>query len=537
MNYINKNPSCSCCRTFSSMNQKTSGVVAAGHQKTAEAGIEMLRNGGNAFDAAVAAILASFVAESALTSAAGGGFLLAHTQAGQNILFDFFSQTPQQKRNSSEIDFYPVEVDFGGTVQEFHIGLGSMAVPGNIAGVFHVHQKLGRLPFKVVAEPAIHYAKNGLQLTTFQHYCLTSVLKPILSNYKDKQHFYRPTGQLIEPEGVLFRQEFAETLAYLAHKGAKEFYEGEIAHRLVKDCQELGGYLTLEDLKNYRVIERKPLTIDYRGNTLLTNPPPSSGGTLIAFALKLLAKIDLDDIEFGSSQHLEILAKVMQLTTEARKDGYDDYLYQENIADKFLSDDYLFSYKQQLSGTTNKWGSTTHLSVVDGEGNAASVTTSHGEGSGYVIPGTGIMVNNMLGEEDLNPQGFHQWQENVRISSMMAPTIVLKNNQPEIVLGSGGSKRIRTAILQVISNILDFKMPVKDAVNSPRVHWENDVFHVEPGFAEEEVNQIILPIDKQLVCWQEKNLFFGGVHTVLETSQGLIEGASDGRRDGGVASC
>src|SRR4028119_1658770 len=244
------------------MNQKTSGVVAAGHQKTAEAGIEMLRNGGNAFDAAVAAILASFVAESALTSAAGGGFLLAHTQAGQNILFDFFSQTPQQKRNSSEIDFYPVEVDFGGTVQEFHIGLGSMAVPGNIAGVFHVHQKLGRLPFKVVAEPAIHYAKNGLQLTTFQHYCLTSVLKPILSNYKDKQHFYRPTGQLIEPEGVLFRQEFAETLAYLAHKGAKEFYEGEIAHRLVKDCQELGGYLTLEDLKNYRVIERKPLTID-----------------------------------------------------------------------------------------------------------------------------------------------------------------------------------------------------------------------------------------------------------------------------------
>jgi gamma-glutamyltranspeptidase/glutathione hydrolase len=147
------------------------------------------------------------------------------------------------------------------------------------------------------------------------------------------------------------------------------------------------------------------------------------------------------------------------------------------------------------------------------------------------------MVNNMLGEEDLNPQGFHQWQENVRISSMMAPTIVLKDNQPEIVLGSGGSKRIRTAILQVISNILDFKMPVKDAVNSPRVHWENDVFHVEPGFAEEEVNQIILPIDKQLVCWQEKNLFFGGVHTVLETSQGLIEGASDGRRDGGVASC
>jgi gamma-glutamyltranspeptidase/glutathione hydrolase len=147
------------------------------------------------------------------------------------------------------------------------------------------------------------------------------------------------------------------------------------------------------------------------------------------------------------------------------------------------------------------------------------------------------MVNNMLGEDDLNPQGFHQWQENVRISSMMSPTIVLKNNQPEIVLGSGGSKRIRTAILQVISNILDFKMPLSEAVDSPRVHWENEVFYVEPGFVEEEVNKLAASPQRQLVRWQEKNLFFGGVHTVLETSEGLIEGASDQRRDGGVASC
>jgi gamma-glutamyltranspeptidase/glutathione hydrolase len=269
----------------------------------------------------------------------------------------------------------------------------------------------------------------------------------------------------------------------------------------------------------------------------LTNPPPSSGGTLIAFALKLLSKVDLAEIEFGTARHLEILAQVMQLTNEARKDGYDAYLYQSNIADNFLSDEHLSSYEQKLTRAVNKWGSTTHLSVVDGEGNAASVTTTNGEGAGYVIPGTGIMVNNMLGEEDLNPQGFHQWQENVRISSMMAPTIVLKDKQPEIVLGSGGSKRIRTAILQVISNCLDFRMPVDKAVDSPRVHWESDVFHVEPGFDEEEVNKMTLPATNQLVQWPEKNLFFGGVHTVLETSEGLIEGASDQRRDGGVASC
>jgi gamma-glutamyltranspeptidase / glutathione hydrolase len=510
------------------------GVVAAGHQKTAEAGIEMLRNGGNAFDAAVAASLASFVTESALTSAAGGGFLLAHTQSGDNTLFDFFTQTPRQKRNTQEIDFYPVEVDFGGAIQEFQVGLGSMAVPGNIAGLFHVHQRLGRLPLSVVAEPAIHYAKNGLKLNPFQYYCLTSIIKPIIIDEREGQLYYRPTGSIIEPDIVLYQQEFADTLTHLVQIGAKEFYQGEIAHNLVKDCQKLGGHLTLDDLKNYQVIERKPLLINYRGDVLLTNPHPSSGGTLIAFALKLLAKIDLTEIGFGNTEHLETLAQIMQLTNEARKDGYDDNLYQENIADKFLDDQHLEQYRQQL--TTNKWGSTTHLSVIDEEGNAASVTTSNGEGSGYVIPGTGIMVNNMLGEEDLNPQGFHQWQKNVRISSMMSPTILLKDNQPEIVLGSGGSNRIRTAILQVISNIIDFKMPVQEAVDSPRVHWENQIFHIEPGF-DQNVNKVTIPTDNQLVHWQQKNLFFGGVHTVSKNSEGLLEGASDHRRDGGVASC
>ncbi len=519
------------------MIQKTSGVIAAGHQKTAEAGIEMLRQGGNAFDAAVAAILASFVAEPGLTSAAGGGFFLAHTPANQNILFDFFTQTPRQKRNPTEINFYPVAVDFGGAVQEFHIGLGSMAVPGNLAGVFHVHQKLGRLPFSVVAEPAIHYANHGILLNNFQYYCLNSVLQPITITYQEGQPICKLTGERLDPAGNLVMKEFAETLAYLAEKGPREFYEGDIAHQLVKDCHELGGYLTLEDLKNYRVIERKPLIIDYRGNKLLTNPPPSSGGTLIAFALKLLSKFDLYKIGFATASHLEILTQVMRLTNEARKDGYDTNLYQLNIAEVFLDTEHVSKYENQLIETVNKWGSTTHLSVIDGEGNAASVTTSNGEGSGYVIPGTGIMVNNMLGEEDLNPHGFHQWQENMRISSMMSPTIVLKDNQPKIVLGSGGSKRIRTAILQVISNILDFQMPVSKAVDKPRVHWESNVLHVEPEFLEEEVNKITLPANNQLVQWQEKNLFFGGVHTVLETSEGLIEGAGDGRRDGVVASC
>lgn len=420
-------------------------------------------------------------------------------------------------------------------MQEFHVGLGSMAVPGNLKGVFEVHKKLGRLPFTVVAEPAIHYANSEIELSNFQSFCF-QLLKPVLVSSQAGQQVYAPGGELLQTGESVVMKDFAATLAHLAATGPGEFYEGEIAQQLVKDCQDYGGYLTLEDLKNYRVIEREPLVINYRENTFLTNPPPSSGGTLIAFALELLSKVDLASIGFGTSGHLQILAEVMRLTNEARKDGYDANIYQKDVAKTFLAAEHLAQYEQELTQTLNKWGSTTHISVIDTEGNAASVTTTNGEGSSYIIPGTGIMVNNILGEEDLNPQGFHQWQPNRRISSMMAPTIVLKDNKPEIVLGSGGSNRIRTAILQVISNIVDFKMPVDAAVNSPRIHWEKNIFSVEPGFDEQAIRNAILPCDHELVLWKQKNMFFGGVHAVQESSMGLIEGAGDQRRDGAVTS-
>lgn len=516
------------------MGKVTRGTIAAGDARTAAAGIEMFRLGGNAFDAAAAAVLASFVTESSLTSAAGGGFLLAHTQDNQNILFDFFSQTPIHKRPQQEVDFYPIHVNFGDAIQEFHIGLGAIATPGNIGGIYHVQQKLGKLPFHVVTEPAIHYAKYGIEVNEFQTYCW-QILQPILTATKAARQIYAPQGVLLEVGDKLFMPDFAVTLNYLAERGVQEFYRGDIARQLIKDCQIDGGYLTEADLAQYQVIEREPLTINYRGNTLLTNPPSSSGGILIAFALELLSQFELSKIGFGTPQHLQILTEIMRLTDRARKEKYDTNVYQTNIAETFLAAAQITEYASQLNSVVNKWGSTTHLSVVDDEGNAASVTTSNGEGCGYIIPGTGIMLNNMLGEDDINPHGFHQWQENVRISSMMSPTIVLKDNRPEIVLGSGGSKRIRTAILQVISNIIDFQMPVDLAVNSSRLHWEDNVLNLEPGWSEEAIANLI-SADETSLLWNKQNMFFGGVHTVMEDESGIISGAGDKRRNGAIAS-
>ena len=504
---------------------KTRGAIAAGHQKTVEAGQAMFALGGNAFDAATAAVLASFVVEPCLTSAAGGGFLLAHTQDNQQLLFDFFSQTPQQKKPLSALDFYPVEVNFGGAKQIFHIGKGAMAVPGNMAGLFTVQEKLGRLPFWEVAQPAINYATKGVEISKFQDFCLT-ILEPIIAASPESRNLFFSQGKRLR-EGDIFKiPDFAITLEELARKGVKEFYEGEIAQKLVKDCQEQGGYLTLEDLQNYQVIIRNPLKTNYRSYQILTNPAPSSGGTLISFTLQLLATINLTNLKFFSQEHLQILAQVMSLTNTARKDQQDDF------PGSFLSWEHLQNYQKSLQHTVNKLGSTTHVSVIDELGNAASVTTSNGEGSGYIIPGTGIMVNNMLGEADLNPKGFHNWQTNQRLTSMMAPTIILQENCPRFVLGSGGSNRIRTAILQVISNLIDFQMSSPLAVESPRVHWENDLFNVEPIPNPEILNKLSLPNSSKVVSWLEKNMFFGGVHAVEVRENNSLSGVGDSRRMG-----
>ena len=528
------------------------GVVAAGHTRTAEAGRDVLQAGGNAFDAAVAAMLMACVCESTLTSLGGGGFLLAH-QAGSlskgepaNQLFDFFTQTPKNRSHCETPNFYPVEVDFGDTTQTFHIGLASTAVPGLLAGVLTVHKTLGQVPLSVVAAPAIAAAREGVVVNSFHAY-VYSLLEPILLAQPQGRELYAPDGDRLQAGETFHMSAFADTLEYLAGLGddaaMRAFYEGEIAQKVVADCQAQGGYLTLADFKAYSVVRRSPLSVNYRGVQILTNPPPSAGGALIAFCLELLDRFPVEQMTFGSQDHVLLLSQAMRWTNEARRSHLDSALFDPEIARKFvdkqLVEKYIEPIRNALSKGLNRWGSTTHISVMDELGNAASVTSSNGEGSSYFIPGTQIMMNNMLGEEDLNPQGFNQWALDQRQSSMMAPTLILKDNKPQLVLGSGGSNRIRTAILQVISNIVDFGMPVNEAVTAPRIHWERGTFHLEPGLATDQSLESFELENKQLenkqiVSWQQQNMFFGGVHTVAKTGDALA-GAGDCRRSGAVA--
>ncbi len=497
------------------------GAVAAGSRATAEVAAEVLRCGGNAFDAAVAACFAAPLAEPALTSAGGGGFLLAVSPNTSPILYDFFVDVPPKRLESP--DFYPIYVDFGDTVQEFHIGAGSVAVPGFVAGLLRVHEEKGKLPLREVLSPAIEIAKKGLKLSPLQANFL-KLLEPIFTATDEAREVYTVNGELVN-ERVLFKNpDYANFLELLAEEGQWTFYEGEIANRIERIVKERGGLLRKDDLARYRVVERKPLKLNWRGKTVYTNPPPSSGGILIAFTLKLLESVSLGD--WGSVSHVGALVEAFDVTTKFRKDFVNGKLHERSLEAVVGSDDVIESYRRLFRNKLNLWGNTTHISVMDSEGNGASVTTTNGEGSGVVIPGTGVMLNNMLGEEDLNPRGFFKWEPYVRLPSMMSPTAVVSGGRVELLLGSAGSNRIRSAIVQTVLNYEVFGVPVDEAISLPRLHFENGTVFLEPGYPEDVIS--VLSDHYRVVRFSNRNLFFGGVQAVT----GDYRGAGDLRRGG-----
>ncbi len=511
----------------------TLGIVAAGHQATAEAATTILAEGGNAFDACLAALFASCVAEPVLSSLGGGGFLLAHSDNQHPLLYDFFAHTPSRKPAAQKQDFYPIIADFGTAQQEFHIGMGSIAVPGVVRGIFTIHRELCTLPLKVIAEPAIKLARDGVRINSFQHY-ISTIVAPIIESSPQALNIHECSnlpGE-IAPEGEVVRhQALADLISSLILEGDDLFYRGELAQNLARECKDHGGAIGLDDLAGYSVQKRTPLTLNYQGAVLHTNPAPSIGGTLIAFTLSLLEKEGLGDRLHHCATHLTNLAHAMQITQQLRHNYNIDSSLDTAVSHRILSDEFIQSYRDTLRKHTSFSRGTTQISIADYKGNLASMTLSNGEGSGYVLPGTGIMLNNMLGEEDLNPFGFHQWPENSRIASMMAPTMALMPNGDRIATGSGGSNRIRSAILQVLINLIDFDKSVAEAVEDARIHFESGLLNLEGDIPEETVASLTQDFPK-FHLWPGKNLFFGGAHTVAQGDDGRLHGKGDSRRGG-----
>ena len=497
------------------------GAIACGHPQTAAAAEEILLDGGNSFDAIIAAMLMACVTEPVLASLGGGGFLLAQAQGAAPRIYDFFPQTPL--RRAADQEFYPIEANFGTATQTFHIGLGSAAVPGSVAGIFAVHEALVTLPMARLAEPAVNAARNGIIINDFQGY-IFDIVRPIYQANTTTARAYASavTG------ARLHQSDLASSLGAIARDGAASFYTGEIAAEISKTSHLHGGHLTQEDLANYAVVVREPFEFDYRGTRVLTNPPPSAGGVLIALTLKLLEALDLSEVVPGSAEHLGLLCNAMSLTSAARTDNASGF------------NELVRTYQEKIVTAAQFSRGTTHISVIDDKGNSAALTLSNGEGCGHLVAGTGIMLNNMLGEEDINPDGVGNWPVNVRLGSMMAPTL-LEHGATRYALGSGGSNRIRSAITQVISQLLDFAQAPAAAVNFPRAHLEAELLSVEAGFdtttataANRGVHartEVLGRAELRLQEWDSPNLFFGGVH-LAGLRDGVFQAAGDPRRGG-----
>lgn len=509
------------------------GVAASGHKETSRAAGILLEEGGNAFDAALGAMCAACVCEPMLASLGGGGFLLAQPAGAAAQVFDFFTQTPSAPTGG--LDFYPIQADFGTATQEFHIGMGSIAVPGVVAGLFAAHGDLCRLPLEKIVEPAVGLAREGVRINRLQKY-VNDILQPILDASAAARAMASPmyaTGRLAEVGEYIFNPDLADMFENLVRHGASWFYEGEPARQLVRDCNQRGGLVSAADLRSYRVIRRRPVEVSVYGSNISFNSPPSPGGCLTAFALSLYANRQTGQHEWGSPQHAMALARVMQAASLVRRERGLASGMDEETAAAILTAEHLAKWRETLSGGGLATRGTTHISVVDADGSLASLTLSNGEGSAYVLPGTGIMLNNMLGEEDLNPGGFHRFPPGQRLASMMTPAIIGLGDGSRVALGSGGSNRIRSAILQVMVNMFEYGMGLEDAVTAPRLHLEADHLAIEKGFSDPALAALeaAWPGVKQ---WPEHNLFFGGVHAVRRFSGGQFSAAGDPRRGGAV---
>ena len=441
------------------------GAIAAGHPLTAEAGARVLAEGGNAVDACIAAASVAFVTEGPLTGPAGGGFFLIHEagRATTATVLDCFFAVPARTLGAME----EVVIDFADAgTQTFHVGDGSVAVPGLVQGLEDAHRRYASLPWAELLEPAVALAHEGFPRDEAREF-LHGILVPILQRTEDGRRVYG------DPAHVR-TEELVGTLESLRDRGA-----AAVAELL----PEFAG-----DLAAYRVSEREPIETRFRGCEVLTTPAPSRGGAIVAHILEQLdtaGEVDLTAL-------VGVIGK-----------GYE------------------------APATTPRLTGTTHLSVVDGDGMAAALSTTLGSGSGVFRGGT--QLNNMLGEFDVI--GEDERAPGMRLPSMMTPTLVLEAGRPRLVLGSAGSVRLAGAIAQVVWRVLGGSS-VAEAIAAPRVHPDGPTAHVEGGWPDDAVAALEARDAWEVVRWSGRNLFFGGVSAVGATRGGSRAAAGDPRRGG-----
>jgi gamma-glutamyltranspeptidase/glutathione hydrolase len=452
--------------------------------------------------------LAACACEPLLTGLGAGGYMLVVGPGQQPVLLDFFVEAPGRGSDPGQrAELVPISVSFGDAIQVFNIGAASVGTFGMPAGLAQASARFGRMALADLVGPAVTLARDGVALNAAQAY-VVEILADIVTATPECAALFAPQGRLLGDGEVIRQPELADALERLGAEGPAPFYTGDVAAAIADWVQARGGVLGSEDLAAYEVVDRAPVRVGYRGREVLTNPPPSAGGILLAYTL---GQLDAD----GRPVDVERIVEAMERTQSERT-----HEFLEGLADP--------GFMERFIGGRRTLGSTTHIAVIDSDGGACSVTSSSGSCSGMIVPGTGVHLNNMLGEQDLNPLGFHRHPPGRRLPSMMAPTVVLRAGVPELVLGSAGSNRIRSAILQTIIRVVDEGLSAGDAVQAPRVHFEDGVVYAEPGIDTSSLERA----GRAIARFHDRNLFFGGVQAVECDSSGDFWGGGDPRRGG-----
>ena len=458
-----------------------------------------------------------------------------HDRGGQELL-DFFVSVPGQGRPPGPLpQADELELRFGGTTPvSYRVGGAAVAVPGMLAGLEAAHRRHGRLPWRELLLPAARLARAGVLLSAEQAY-IHLVCDPILRLDEQGRSVYGGERPLVQGELLRFPQ-LADSLELLAEQGADSYYRGELAELTLAYLAERGGLLGRADLASYRVLVRRPLRARYHGGLLLTNPPPSAGGILIAHTLSLLERLR------GRSRdplaQAALLVECLRASARVRDREFELALHRPGLERRLLArarleadcETVLAALAAGGRGAGERSGrpSTTHISALDRDGQAAALTSSTGAATAMIVPGSGLSLNNLLGEADLLPQG-EALRPGERLTSMMSPSLLLEQGRPWLALGSAGSTRLRSAIVQVIVNLVEQRMELAAAIAAPRLHPQGALLHLEAG--QDELAAAFAARGERLQRWPGIDLYFGGVNAVALGPDGFAA-AGDPRRGG-----
>jgi gamma-glutamyltranspeptidase/glutathione hydrolase len=536
------------------------GMVVSTSSYASKVGVDILKKGGNAVDAAVAVGFALAVTYPYAGNIGGGGFMVIHLADGKNITIDFREKAPL----SAHKDMYLNKA--GDFVPELsQTGTTSAGVPGSVAGLIYALEKYGTLPLAEVIQPAIDLAKNGWKLNARDDRIFNSNTQ-LLEKYPSTRKIFMKDSTTYKEGDLFIQSDLAWTLGQIKEFGRNGFYKGKVAELLVKQVRSLGGYITAEDLEKYQPVEREPVIGNYRGFQVVSMPPSSSGGIALVELLNILESYNLADDGWGSSQYIHHLVEAMKYVYADRTYHLGDADFYPVPKEQLISKDYAKTIVDEIEKAKNKAvpsaeikeldvtsihesKETTHYSVYDSFGNAVSTTTTINSafGSGIVVESAGFLLNNEMDDFSGKPGAQNQFgllgteansiRPEKRMLSSMTPTIILKDGKPFIIIGSPGGSTIITVVLQVILNCIDFDMNIREAIEKPRIHhqWMPDSLYYEQKALTEDVKKELTAMGYVLVDKDADLRILGIAEGIMIDNKNKIIYGADDPRGGGLA--